>query len=241
MRAPHPRARALATVLAIAAALASRSLLLLLIPFALGILPLVLMSRKTGSYLRLISVLGIPVVFALVFVWGVLVAAPPSEPPQTNAVGGMLFGLETGARIMIMASIAFLGFAAISPRERGPVLRGWGLRGDLLGAVLGAFVLVPELGERADQVITARYARGLIGRARWYHRLVSLPGILRPLVAWSLRSAMQRAELWEHRRVIQRLEAQPPDRGYGRWESVALVGFVGAWLAWSLAALAGPR
>ncbi|MBK7670558.1 MAG: hypothetical protein IPJ24_04055 [bacterium] len=239
MRAPHPKVRALATALAIAAALASRNLPLLLVPYALGILPLVLMSRKIGSYLRLISVLGVPVVLALVMVWGVLVAAPPNEPPQTNAAGGALFGLETGVRIMIMASIAFLGFAAVSPRERAPVFRGWGLRGDMLGAVLGAFALVPELGERADQVITARYARGLIGRARWYHRLVSLPRILRPLIAWSLRSAMQRAELWEHRRVIQRLEIQTPERRYGRWESVALVGLVSAWLAWSLAVLAG--
>lgn len=232
--AVDPRARAMSALLAVIGTLFMREPLPLLIALLGVIVPLLVVGGGIRGYAKLAGVMGLPVVGGLFIVWGVVVGAPPGSALHSDPMGGGLFAATVGLRLLVLSAILYLAIAMVLPRDLPRVLRGWGLRGDLLAVVLGTFVLVPELAGRAGQVMTARYARGLIGRAVWTDRLRSFPQLLRPLLAWSLRSAAQRSELWSHRNLVGRLEGRAERGTSNAILSVTVIILAGAWLAISL-------
>jgi energy-coupling factor transport system ATP-binding protein len=66
--------------------------------------------------------------------------------------------------------------------------------------------MIPEGQLRAHQIITARYARGLIVKRSRLAALAQLPHVLRPLVAWTVRAALDRADLWIHRGLLEKVQ-----------------------------------
>ncbi len=84
--------------------------------------------------------------------------------------------------------------------------------------------MIPDLKLRTEQVLTARAARGLVGRRTIAAKMAQIPRILMPLVSWALRSALLRAELWEHRGLIERLSAARPRISYSVFSSVLFAG-----------------
>lgn len=232
--AVDPRARAISAVLAVVGTLFVREPLPLLLALLLVILPLLALGGGIRGYSKLAGAIGLPVIVGLFVVWGLFVGAPPGMPLHSDPTGGILFAATVGLRLLVLAAILYLAVAMVAPPLLPQVLRGWGLRGDLLAVVLGTFVLVPELAGRAGQVMTARYARGLIGRAAWTDRLRSFPQLLRPLLAWSLRSAAQRSELWDHRKLVGRLEKWSERGESSRLASATMLVLAGVWLGVSL-------
>jgi energy-coupling factor transporter transmembrane protein EcfT len=179
--------------------------------FPLFIVALIILLAIDGllpKFLTFLAFVQIPMTVMLVAVWGWVAKAPPGEPMGSDPHGGVLFALLISSRLTMLAGAFQLIMLSIPPRLLPATLRGWGLRGEGLVLALGVFAVEPELKLRAEQILVARRARGLLGGSRWAG-LKQLPRLLRPLFVWSIRSAVHRADVWEQRAMLLRVDSLP--------------------------------
>lgn len=231
--AVDPLSRGIAMVAGITGAFLCRDLSWLILAWFVLLAAICASNRTRLAHLRFLAVIWTPLFFALLLVWGIIVGAAPGQALHSSARMGFLFAATTATRILLLAAIVQLAFLTLRADELIPTVRRWRLGNEGLVALLGAVALVPEIQLRLDQIITARTARGLIPNNSWWRRAQSVPTLLPPLVAWVLRSALQRGEMWEHRDILSRL----PHRA-GPAERVTRVGWVviGGSLAWLVVA-----
>jgi energy-coupling factor transporter transmembrane protein EcfT len=199
---PAPRLAALLIIIA-ATFISTR-----LIPLAVIILVLAVFITIDGllpRFLKFLALVELPMTLMLVAVWGWIAKAPPSMPMGSDPRGGVHFALLISLRLAVLGSAFQLAMLSIPSRLLPATLRGWGLRGEGLVVALGVFAVEPELKLRAEQVLIARRARGLLGGSRWAG-LKQFPRLLRPLFVWSIRSAVHRAEIWEQRAMLLRVQ-----------------------------------
>ena len=204
-----PAARLAALLILILATFIDTNLLALAI-VALAITFFLALDSLLPRFLKFILFLQLPMTFMLVALWGWIAKAPPGEPLGSDPRGGTAFALLISLRLVVLGGAFQLAMLSIPPRLLPATLRGWGLRGEGLVVALGVFAVEPELKLRAEQILTARRARGLLSGSRLAgfkqtHRL------LRPLFVWSIRSAVHRAEVWENRALLLRVENLPTD------------------------------
>jgi energy-coupling factor transporter transmembrane protein EcfT len=183
--------------------------------YALAILTLLLtlflaIDHLLPRFVKFLLFAQIPMTIMLVALWGWIAKAPPGEPLGSDPHGGTLFALLISLRLAVLGGAFQLIMLSIPSHLLPATLRGWGLRGEGLVVALGVFAVEPELKLRAEQILTARRARGLLGGSRWAGiRQVHL--LLRPLFVWSIRSAVHRAEVWENRAMLLRVEQLPTE------------------------------
>jgi hypothetical protein len=209
-------------------------LYLMLAAWGIALLPLLLLAGAFHKHARFAALVLSPVLLALALVWGWVVGAPPGEPTGSDPAGGLMFSAFIGVRLLLLTGIFQLCFLSIPQDQLIANLRGWGLRGDGLIVAASAFVLWPELKARAEQVITARYARGLVPDRKLLTRFKQLPYMLRPLLIWSLRSAIQRTEAWQQRQVVKRATQLGKSAKSSTPKSAFILGIGVAWFALSL-------
>jgi energy-coupling factor transporter transmembrane protein EcfT len=232
---PHPRARGIATVLALAGTLCARDFLAVGVVWLAVVVPIAAVAGIGRQHFRFVLTIVAPIAVALLFVWGWLVGAPPGAPVGSSPEGGCRFAALVGLRLALLGGIAQLCLLSIPTGELVFTLKRWGLRGEGLVIVIGAFSLLPELRLRADQVLTARLARGFVRKAGFISRARQLPHLLRPLFAWALRSAIQRSESWEHRGLILKLQsAEARRKTWSGPVSILFLGLSTSWLAYNL-------
>jgi energy-coupling factor transporter transmembrane protein EcfT len=161
-------------------------------------------------YVKFLLIVQLPMTIMLVAVWGWVAAAPPGEPMGSNPRGGAIFALLISLRLAVLGGAFQLAMLSIPSQLLPATLRGWGLKGEGLVVALGVFAVEPELKLRAEQILVARRARGLLGGSRWAG-LKQLPRLLRPLFVWSIRSAVHRSEVWEQRAMLLRAQQMPTE------------------------------
>jgi len=162
------------------------------------------------KFVKFLAFVQLPMTVMLVAVWGWVAKAPPGMPMGSDPRGGVLFALLISMRLAVLGGTFQLIMLSIPSQLLPATLRGWGLRGEGMVVALGVFAVEPELKLRAEQILVARRARGLLGGGRWAG-LKQLPRLLRPLFVWSIRSAVHRAEIWEQRAMLLRVHALPTE------------------------------
>ncbi len=233
---PHPRVRGLAAVLAIAGTLLGHNPLWMVLTWLLVLMPAALLSGSLRSHVGFAAVVVAPVAIAVFLVWGLLIAAPPGQEIGSDPHGGLRFAAVVVLRLLLLGGIIQLTFLTIPPEQLPFTLSRWGVRGDAAIVTLGVFALLPELRLRADQVLTARQARGLVPNRSFVARMYQLPFLLRPLFAWALRSAIQRADSWHQRGMLSRIDNLTQFPHLGSYWFDALYLLLGAlWFASNLA------
>src|SRR5271165_1025455 len=206
------------------------------LPIVIALLAVALaMEHLLGKYLTFLAVVQLPMTVMLVAVWGWVAKAPPGMPMGSDPRGGALFALLISLRLAVLGGAFQLIMLSIPSRLLPATLRGWGLRGEGLAVALGVFAVEPELKLRAEQILTARRARGLLGGSRWAG-LKQLPRLLRPLFVWSIRSAVHRAEVWQQRAMLLRVEQLPTESA--PFSSAASAIAIAMSLVWLIAAIA---
>lgn len=204
----NPVARGISFILAVAGTLASKSLTLMLIFWGVGVLPLLALSGLLPKYWQFCRQVVLPIMAGLLLVWSLLVGAPPASRPHSDPVAGMFFAFFVSMRLFLLAAVSQLLFFTIGPDQLVATLSAWRLRGEYLVATVGSLTLLPEMKLRAQQVYTARCARGLLQSTALSQRVKQVPYIFRTLLVWAIRSAVQRSEMWAHRNLLPRLAAQ---------------------------------
>jgi len=233
---PFPRARALAAVLALIGTLLSVDPILLCLGWIFLLTPTVVASRLVKVHAKFIFGLIAPMALALFVIWGYLVAAPPGAEIGSDPLGGLRFAALVASRLVMLGGIAQVAVLSIAPQQLPYTLYCWGLRGQALVIVLGAFSLIPEMAIRTDQVLTARLARGLMPDRRLMTRLRQLPFLLRPLFAGILQSAVLRSEGWHQRQTFLHVEDFASEGEAGSPAiSILYIGLGSAWLGLNLA------
>jgi energy-coupling factor transporter transmembrane protein EcfT len=202
---PDPVQRGIAALAATTGVMLCSEPVILLAGWVALVLPLCVAAGIIRPYLRFVLNVVVPVSIALFVVWGWMVGAPPSATPGSAPLAGSRFAAVIALRLAALGGIWQLSLLTVPPAELPRTLDAWGVRGGLLAVILGAISLVPEMRLRADQIITAREARGLVPNRRLWTRAMELPKLLRPLLAWALRSAIQRSEVWHERDLLSRL------------------------------------
>ena len=197
-------ARGILLLLALVLLLTSRNLTMLAAIYGVALLPLVVYRRVVGRHIRFLSYVLLPISLALFVVWGWIVQAGPGQPPGSSANSGLQFAALVSLRLALLAGLFQILITELSGRKLINSLEGWGIKGDSLVVIVAAISMVPEGRLRTSQVITARYSRGLVRRRTWLSGLGQIPYVLRPIFSWILRSAIDRGEMWQHRRLITR-------------------------------------
>jgi energy-coupling factor transporter transmembrane protein EcfT len=224
---PAPRLAALLIIIA-ATFISTR-----LIPLAIALLVLAVFLTMDGLLLRFLKFLAaveLPMTVMLVVVWGWIAKAPPNMPMGSDPHGGVMFALLISFRLAVLGSAFQLVMLSIPSRLLPATLRGCGLRGEGLVVAMGVFAVEPELKLRAEQVLIARRARGLLGGGRWAG-MKQFPRLLRPLFVWSIRSAVHRAEIWEQRAMLLRVaNLQLESTSFSPVAGIVAVGLSILWL-----------
>ncbi|HTV46894.1 MAG TPA: energy-coupling factor transporter transmembrane component T [Phycisphaerae bacterium] len=227
---PTARGRLAASVLAIAGAVITSNLFLLAAGYIVlvGILAI---GSALRIHLKFITVIVLPIAVFSLIVWPLLMGAPPGEKAGTDPAGAVRFALLISLRLAFVGGIIQACVLTIHARDLAVTYRRWGLHKEWLVAALGATVLAPEMKRRAERVYTAALARGLMPDRSIWSRMRVLPVMLIPLTAWSLRSAIHRADNWHERRLLERIDklSERPDTGSVP-ASVVLIFIATAWL-----------
>lgn len=227
----EPRARGIATLLSLAGVLLCKEFAPLASFWLLVMIPLIVKARVLRAHLRFLAVVIAPISAALFVVWAWLIGAAPGMPVQSAPQQGAIFAAVTSMRLAAVGGLWQLCFLPLDARALATTLRSWGLGGPGLAVALGALTILPEVGLRSRQVLDARYARGLIAGPGWLTRASQLPALLPPLMAWLLRSAVQRGDLWDHRGLVRRLlMIGSSERGGWNGAASATVLVAGLWV-----------
>lgn len=230
----HPRARALGTILGVAGALVGNRPVVMAAGWFV-VLVMICLSNLAKQHCRFLAAVLLPIGVALLLIWGVLVGAPPGAPIGKDHMGGVLFAVTVILRLALLGGIVQLSLLSIPAAELPKVLASWGLTGDSLVMTLGALVLLPELQLRSGQVLTARLARGMAPDRSMVSRLGQLPFLLRPLLGWALRSAVQRSESWHQKRLLSQFASvRDSETSSVQQGGVGYVILGGCWLAASI-------
>ena len=231
----HPRARGVAALVAIVGTLLVKNVGGAAIAWLVILVPLLFVTGVLGKHMRFVVTILAPISAALFAVWAWIVGAPPGAPMGSAPSVGAEFAGLISLRLALLGGISQLCFGTIPPDRLGPTLQSWKLQGEWLFIAVSSLTLVREMQLRAEQVLTARYARGLVPNRTFLARLRQLPYLLRPLMAWVLRSAIQRSEALHQRQLLARLEntcAQEQDSS--RLSSAFYLALAASWLLYSI-------
>jgi len=234
MRIVPPKQRLFASAIGVLAAFILENWVALAMAWG-AVLLLLCIAGLLGRYLRFAVAVLVPLAVMLALTWGLVTQAPPGAPLGSDREGGIVFAAVVVLRVAVAAGILQLCLLSLPSRLLPGMLRGWGLRGEYFVAALGAYAVVPEIALRMDQVVTAYRARGLLPSGRWA-AICRLPRLLRPLFVWSIRAAVQRADLWQQRALL--LRAERLAAGTSEWSTARGILAISAALLFLVSAIA---
>jgi len=198
----------------------------------LGAVPLLIITNTWKTHLRFLALVVLPMGSALFLIWAVIMGAKPGDLPHTSPRDGAEFATLIILRLILLGGIFQIGILSLGLDGIGPFCLRARFPQEVSVMLMGATILIPEMKIRAAQIFDARCARGLLRDRSLFSRARQLPVILRALVSWALRSAIDRAEMWNHRRMFTAVQ-QLPTRV--RPSDVVLVTLPGIWLVYSIA------
>jgi hypothetical protein len=219
---PTARGRLICAAMAVTGACICSSALLLTLAYILGIVPTLILTRVVRAHYQFLLAIVAPVAAMSVLVWPLMMGAPPGELAGSNPSGALSFAFLTVFRLMFVGGVFQSTLLSLDSSRLTTTLWRWGIRGEWLVVVLAAIVLGPEMKRRADRVMTAAAARGMLRSRQVWHRMRIAVATVVPLTAWGLRSAVDRAETWHQRSLVERIElvAVAPESGNVLFDSI---------------------
>jgi hypothetical protein len=82
----------------------------------------------------------------------------------------------------------------------------WGMKGNTLVTFLGSYIVWVDIINRSNKILTARFARGFITKRTFIAKLKQIPHLLIPLIIGIIRTATERSESWDQKKMLYRVE-----------------------------------
>ncbi len=199
---PSPPARLACAVILLSGLLAATDMLLIALVAAAALVACLAIPTVRRAHLAFLLWIWLPLAVWLVVVWGAVVGAAPGAPLHSSAVAGALYAAQVAARLEAVAAILQASVLSIPLEHLGATLIALRMPKPIVLIVVSVLALGPELTKRAEQVMTARTARGLAVHDRGLRAFRGVASTLMPLIAWGFRSAAVRAEYWNQRKLL---------------------------------------
>lgn len=195
----HPIIRLLSTLLLVVSIFLTKSLMGLGSVYILTIL-LVMSSHISLNHFRFIIYITIPLLLALLLMWGWVI--DPHQVPLFHK-NGINYALFLWLRVVSWGGVLQFLFVPLitQPSHLKDFLDRTGLGGTFGILIIASIVFLPEMHYRLRRIIDARRAQG--SPLRGLNGIKELPTLLMPLVSSLLDSAASRAELWSHRGLLK--------------------------------------
>lgn len=196
-------------------------------------------QQRLAEFARFTYIVLLPIGILIMLAWGRVFKSYANEKSW--------FGESTLSVICVILRLALLGaiflvaVLTLSPKPVAHLFRLFGIQGRTLAVMISCMNLWTGLGEQIKQVYRARCVRGLVPDRRLFTRLRQLPSIVRTIFVLSLTHSVGRADMWECRGLVSRLEDLYPNNipaaeAGSRFAAICLL-IVS--LGWTVIAIAG--
>jgi len=170
--------------------------------YAFIILPLFLYGRQMKKHIQLMLLGMLPVYLSFILLYIIILNGSNGSWNFVNLSVLRLISFTSIIQLTLLIPDQYLIFT----------FKSWGLKGEALITVLGAYTVWMDVNYRAGQIITARFSRGFIKKRTILQKIKQFPYILIPLVVGIIRTATERAESWEQKNMMYLVEANQPEQ-----------------------------
>lgn len=155
------------------------------------IIPLFVLSGQIKRHLNLLLFAFVPIYLSFVLLYIVVLKE-----------GNWQFIHLKVLKLLLLTSAIQITLS-IPANQLISTFKKWGLKGETLITVLGAFTVWTDVTYRSEKIITARFARGFVGKRNRINTAKQFPFVLVPLVVGILRTATERADSWTQKNILQ--------------------------------------
>lgn len=159
----------------------------------------------TSETFKFLTRIWLPLALMLVTVWGFIVKAPPEKVVGSDPDGGLLYAVLIALRLASLSLIFQLVFLPLRGLRIAAFLAELRLPAAVVASTSSIFMLWPEFSTRADRIVAARCARGLMPNRCFWNRIKQLPYSIRTLFFGAIGQNLERAQNWQIERLPQRM------------------------------------
>lgn len=192
----HPYVRLIFLLGGLTGAILCSSNLSLTCFWIMFLIPLIIIANNFKTHVRFILIVVLPMLVMLLFVHWVTVDDMHAGISSTIALLLKLIVYTTVIQLTL----------TIPSQDLLPTLKMWGMRKGALITSLGVYVVWVDVFRRSEKILTARFARGYIPERTFITKLKQLPHLLIPLIIGIMRTSTERAESWEQKNLLYRIE-----------------------------------
>lgn len=201
----HPYIRLTFAALIIVGTAVSNYLYFLAAGWFLIIIPLTVILRVFRKHLLFLLYAIFPILVLLLVVNAVLLPTFQSSNGMYTSMAGVQVALLTVIKLILFTSVLQLTLH-IPDEELFTTLKAWGIRNDGLVIYLGALTIWADVQTKANKIVDARFARGLVKNRSIFQRIRQIPFVIRPLIAGILFSSVERSQSWKQKKLLSKLE-----------------------------------
>ncbi len=198
----HPFCRILFLSGSIIAVILFANIIYLLMFYGFFIFPLILLQGGFRIHLRLLGFGIVPIFLTFILLYIII---------MKGSNGGWDYINIKSLKILCLTSV-FQVALSIPTDMLVVTFKKWGFKGDGLLTMVGAFTVWAEVKTKSNQIITARFARGFIGKRNFFNTAKQLPYVLIPLIIGVMRTAIERVDVWEQREIPFLLDNIKPSK-----------------------------
>lgn len=188
----HPYVRLFFLIGIISAIILFHQIWPLCIVYVLFIFPLIFLSGSIKNHIRLLIFGIIPISLTFILIYIVI---------MKGAIGGWDF-ISLRILKILNATTAFQIALTIKSDSLFQTFRMIGFKGEKLITLIGTFTVWIDIKRRSEQIITARFARGFIGKRSYLNIAKQFPYILVPLIIGILRTSIERSQTWTQWNIV---------------------------------------
>lgn len=164
------------------------------------IIPLFVLNGQIKKHLNLLLFAFVPIYLSFVLLYIIVLKE-----------GNWQFIHLKVLKLLLLTSTILITLS-IPANQLISTFKKWGLKGETLITVLGAFTVWTDVIYRSEKIITARLARGFVGKRTRINTAKQFPFVLVPLVVGILRTATERADSWGQKNILQLIKGDNKNR-----------------------------
>lgn len=164
------------------------------------ILPLIFLTGSIKNHIRLILLGIFPISLTFILIYILIMKGDN---------GGWDFILLRILKILI-ATTAFQITLTVKSDSLFQTFKMIGIKGEKLVILIGTFTVWIDIKRRSEQIITARFARGFIGKRSYINIARQFPYILVPLIIGILRTSIDRSQTWTQWNIVDLINSKKP-------------------------------
>lgn len=164
------------------------------------VLFLLLASRQIHLHIKMLLIANLPFLIMLIFVYVIIL----KNHVPTSDLTGLNYSFMLFLRVTIMTSL-FQQILNVPAEQLLFFFRKLRVNKSLLIVIVSSFTIWKDFISKGDRIVTARLARGFLKNRSIANRIKQVPFIIKPLLAVTLISSLERAASWKQRKLLLKI------------------------------------